>query len=153
VTVVVRLDASRGGRGALAAGRRLQRLARRFLAELDAEGELSLVLVKDPEIRALKARWLGKDEATDVLSFPAGEAPGPGPALLGDVVISLDTARKVARLLGNPLDRELALYLAHGLLHLLGHDHQQPRQAARMRRAEDALLRGEGMLARSASSR
>jgi probable rRNA maturation factor len=151
VTVLVRLDASRGGRGATAAGRRLQRLARRFLAELGHPGELSLALVKDPEIRALKARWLGQDEATDVLSFPAGdEGPSPGPRLLGDVVISLDTARRVARRLGTPVEHELALYLAHGLLHLLGHDHQSPRQEARMRRAENALLGEAGMLGRQA---
>ncbi len=150
MTVVVRLDASRGGRGAAAAGRRLQRLARRFLKQLGEAGELSLAVVKDPEIRALKARWLGKDQATDVLSFPAGEPPGPGPRLLGDVVISIDTARRVARRLGTPLEQELALYLAHGLLHLLGHDHRTRRQEASMRRAEDALLRRQGMLGRSA---
>jgi len=149
MTVVVRLDASRGGRGAAVAGRRLRRLARRFLLELGAEGELSLLLVKDAEIRALKARWLGKDEATDVLSFPGGEGPGAGPRLLGDVVISLDTARRVARRLRAPLEQELALYLAHGLLHLLGFDHETARQEARMRRAEDALLGAEGMLGRS----
>jgi probable rRNA maturation factor len=148
--VLVRLDARRGGRGALAAGRRLQRLARRFLLELGAGGELSLAVVKDPEIRALKARWLGQDEATDVLSFPAGEGPSAAALpLLGDVVISLDTARRVAAQLGTSLEHELALYLAHGLLHLLGHDHHTAREQARMRRAEDALLGLQGMLGRS----
>jgi probable rRNA maturation factor len=150
VTSVVRVDAARGGRGAATAGRRLGLLARRYLKALEVEGELSLVVVRDPEIRALKARWLGLDEVTDVLSFPAGAGPEQGVAVLGDVVISLDTARRVARHLGTTVEHELGLYLAHGLLHLLGHDHRTRRQEARMRAAEAALLRGEGMLARSA---
>lgn len=130
-------------------GRRLRALARRFLDELDLTGgELSLVVVRDPEIRALKRTWFGLDEATDVLSFPGIDAPGGGPRILGDVVISLDTARRVARELGGTLDQELALYLAHGVLHLLGFDHATKRQAQEMIAAEARLLGGAGMLAR-----
>jgi len=83
-----------------------------------------------------------------VLSFPGIDAPGGGPRILGDVVISLDTARRVARELGGTLDHELALYLAHGVLHLIGFDHATKRQAQEMTAAEARLLGGEGMLAR-----
>ena len=117
--------------------------------DLGLEGcELSLVVVTDARIRVLKRTWFGLDEATDVLSFPAGDSPSPGPRVLGDVVVSLDTARRVARSLGTTLDQELALYLAHGLLHLLGFDHATRRQAAKMIAAEARLLDGEGMLER-----
>ncbi len=147
---VVLLSAERGGRGAAALGRALVRLSKRFLARLRLDDvELSLALVGDEEIRRLNLSWRRRDQATDVLSFPAGEPPGPGRKLLGDVVISLDTARRVARARRSPLDRELARYLAHGLLHLLGHDHHRPADARRMRALEDALLGHEGLLARS----
>jgi len=91
--------------------------------------------------------WRGKDEVTDVLSFPQGE-PSTAP-LLGDLVISLDTARRVARRDGRTTAAELDRYLAHGLLHLLGHDHVRAKDAKRMAAAEDALV-GEGMIAASA---
>lgn len=153
-TNLIQLDASRGGHGAREAGRRLVALAKRFLAVLELEGcELSLVVVKDEAIRVLKRTWLGLDEATDVLSFPAGDAPGPGPRVLGDIVISLDTARRTALQLGLPLERELALYLAHGLLHLLGLDHRNRREAAHMAAEEARLLSHEGLLARAPSGR
>ena len=92
-------------------------------------------------MRRLNRAWRGKDRPTDVLSFPAG---GPG-ALLGDIVISLDTARRAAKEEGRGVGAELDRYLAHGLLHLLGHDHERPADARRMAEAEDALV-GEGMV-------
>jgi probable rRNA maturation factor len=113
-----------------------------------ADAELSLSLVRDRRIRALKKQWFGVDAATDVLSFPGGDTP-VGPRQLGDIVISLDTARRAARELGHSLERELALYLAHGLLHLLGHDHQTRRDARAMEKLERRLLGHAGMLARS----
>jgi len=138
VTVLVRSEHARGA----AAARRLARRARRYLAVLGrSEAELSLLVVGDRAIRALNRRWRRKDRVTDVLSFPAA---GPGP-LLGDVVISLDTARRAARQAGRTLEDELDRYLAHGLLHLLGHDHERPIEARRMAVAEDALV-GEGMV-------
>ncbi len=111
--------------------------------------ELSLSLVRDGAIRELKREYFGVDAATDVLSFPAGDFPGGGLRPLGDIVISLDTARRAAKDLGTTLERELALYLAHGLLHLLGHDHQSPKDARKMERLERKLLGHAGMLARS----
>lgn len=130
--------------------KRLARLAQSFATTLKlGSAELSLSLVRDPAIRKLKRAYFGIDAVTDVLSFPAGDFPGPGPTPLGDIVISLDTARRAAKEFDSTLERELALYLAHGLLHLLGHDHQAPRAARAMERLERKLLGHAGMLARS----
>ena len=130
--------------------KRLTRLAKSFAKNLKLSNvELSVSLVRDPAIRKLKREYFGIDAVTDVLSFPAGDFPGPGPRPLGDIVISLDTARRQAKALRTTLDRELALYLAHGLLHLLGHDHQTAADARKMERLERRLLGHAGMLARS----
>lgn len=130
--------------------KRLTKLAQSFARTLKLPpSELSLSLVRDARIRVLKREYFGIDAATDVLSFPAGEFPGPGRAPLGDIVISLDTARRAAKEFDTSFDRELALYLAHGLLHLLGHDHQTPADARKMERLERKLLGHAGMLSRS----
>jgi probable rRNA maturation factor len=121
-------------------------LAETFLGKLELTGcELSISLVGDHAIRRLNRTWRKKDKATDVLSFPAGEAPKgtPGPRQLGDVVISLDTAKRQAKEYERTLEAEVARYLAHGLLHLLGYDHERPRDAQKMARTEESLL-GEG---------
>jgi len=128
-------------RGATAV-RRLRQRARGYLAALGCErAELSVLVVGDAAMRRLNRAWRGKDRPTDVLSFPAA---GPG-ALLGDIVVSLDTARRSAKEEGRAIATELDRYLAHGLLHLLGHDHHRPADARRMAEAEDALV-GEGMV-------
>lgn len=132
-----------------AAARTLRALASQFLGSLDLAGaQLSLVVTTDARIRRLNRDWRNKDQSTDVLSFPAAPHPrlaGQAPSL-GDVVISLDTARRRARQERRPLRSELARYLAHGMLHLLGHDHHQPREGRRMARAEERLLGAAGML-------
>jgi probable rRNA maturation factor len=139
--VRVRCGHARGG----AAARRLRRSAAAFQRALGAAGsELSILLVGDAAIRRLNREWRGVDAATDVLSFPA--APAPGAAILGDVVLSLDTARRRARRGGRGLAAELDRTLAHGLLHLLGHDHERPAQARRMAEAERRLLAEQGMV-------
>ncbi|MCA3015131.1 MAG: rRNA maturation RNase YbeY [Myxococcaceae bacterium] len=144
------LDSSRGGAGADARGDRLVRRSARFFKVLKLAGvELSLSLVRDAEIRQLNALWRRKDEATDVLSFPAGEMPGPGRRVLGDVVISLETARRAAKAFGTTLDDELDLYLAHGLLHLLGYEHHTRPAAREMEALERKLLGRPSMLSRS----
>lgn len=129
--------------------RQLRRSAGRFLAALDLERvELSILLTSDAGIRALNKSWRGKDRPTDVLSFPAG-APVPratGPRHLGDVIVSLETARRQARAHRRSLAEELDLYLAHGLLHLLGHDHHRRREARRMAELESRLLGRPGMV-------
>ena len=133
-----------------AQARRLVQLARKFAVVLGVRSaELSLTLVRDSTIRKLKHQYFGVDAATDVLSFPAGEFPGPGPRPLGDIVISIDTARRAAAEFDSTFERELALYLAHGFLHLLGYDHQTRREARQMERLERQLLGHAGMLARS----
>jgi probable rRNA maturation factor len=127
----------------------LAALARTFMARLELTGcELSLSLVGDRAIRRLNRTWRKKDKATDVLSFPAGELPKgtPGPKQLGDVVISLDTAKRQAKEYGRTLDQEVARYLAHGLLHLLGHDHETVRDARKMAALEEKLLGESGMV-------
>ncbi len=108
--------------------------------------ELSLSIVDDRAIRKLNAQWRGKDKATDVLSFSAGDSPDVGLRPLGDIVISLQTARRAAVEHDVALNDELDRYLAHGLLHLLGYDHHRREDAERMARAETKLLGADGML-------
>jgi probable rRNA maturation factor len=138
-----------------AQARRLKARALSFLEALDLAGvELSVLLTTDAAIRTLNRDWRKRDEPTDVLSFPAGPAPigQPDRRPLGDIVLSLDTARRQARAHGQSLAAELDLYLAHGLLHLLGHDHHRPAQARRMSALEDVLLGKQGMISRSGIS-
>lgn len=130
-------------------GAALERLAQRYMKQLGlANRELSLTLCTDAAIRKVNREWRGKDQPTDVLSFPAGELPRgtPGPRPLGDVLISLDTARRQAKEWGRALEEELARYLAHGLLHLLGHDHHEPAETRRMAALEAQLLGASGMV-------
>ena len=108
-------------------------------------GEVSVVLADDRLVRRLNRDWRGKDAATNVLAFPAddanGRAPaGHAPALLGDVVVALGTARREARAEAKRLADHLAHLVVHGTLHLLGHDHATDRQAARMESMEAAAL-------------
>jgi rRNA maturation RNase YbeY len=123
----------------------LRRVARLALA---AEGvraaELSIVITDDEAVRQLNRAYAGEDEATDVLSFSLqeGEAfPSPDGLLrLGEVVISLPTARRQAEAAGRPLLEEVAHLLVHGILHLLGYDHALPQEEERMRERERAIL-------------
>jgi probable rRNA maturation factor len=109
----------------------------RLLAELGLEEcELSVVLGDDAFVRDLNAKWRAIDEPTDVLSFPQDERP-----LLGDVVISMEAASRQAKEIGHALEIEARVLLVHGLLHLLGHDHENGgREAAAMRKEEARLL-------------
>ncbi len=94
---------------------------------LDAVGlertELSILITSDEEIKELNKLYRNKDRPTDVLSFPMGEEIG-GWKLLGDVVISIDTARAQAKELGISLEEEVKRLLIHGIVHLLGYDHE-----------------------------
>jgi probable rRNA maturation factor len=82
--------------------------------------ELTLSFVGDAEIRRLNRTFRKKDKATDVLSFPLRERAADGKFYLGDIVISLPTARRQAAEIGHPLERELEYLAIHGFLHLLG---------------------------------
>jgi probable rRNA maturation factor len=105
-----------------------------------AGAEVAILLTDDAGIQALNLQWRGRDAPTDVLSFPSG-GPGDLPVdLLGDVVISVETAARQAAERGHVLADELRVLLAHGLAHLLGHDHHDPDEAAAMRELERALL-------------
>lgn len=116
----------------------------------DARVELSVTFVDDAAIQELNREHRGLDRPTDVLSFPQlepGEAPPPPPLpiALGDLVVSVPTARRQAEEYGHGLERELGFLLAHGLLHLLGEDHETPEQEERMRARQRALLAAVGL--------
>lgn len=98
---------------------------------------VSVALTSDAEVRALNHRWRGVDRATDVLSFSAwdGEEIAGMDAVLGDVIISTETARRQARACAHPVETELVVLFVHGLLHLLGLDHERGADDAR-RQAE-----------------
>jgi probable rRNA maturation factor len=102
----------------------LSKIAHRALDVLGLnKAELSIVLVSDAQIRRLNKLYRNKDKPTDVLSFPIGEKVN-GWFILGDVVISVDTAKRQAKELGYSLEEELKRLLVHGLVHLLGYDHE-----------------------------
>ena len=129
--------------------KRLERTARLLVQELELRGvALAVTLTTDRRIRTLNRRWRQSDHPTDVLSFPGGPPPPgwPGPLVLGDVVISLDTARRQAKSVRGRVSFELDRYLTHGLLHLLGHDHHRPEEARKMAALEDRLLGAPGMV-------
>jgi len=123
-------------------------LRRRGSSVLRAVGrgrdELTLSLVRDNEIRELNRDYRGKRRATDVLSFSLleGEDTSHRGKLLGDVVISIDTARRQARQRHRSLDEVVAKLLIHGLLHVIGHDHEVEAEARAMR-SEERRLWGE----------
>ena len=106
--------------------------------------DVEVALVSDRHLAAIHGRFLGDPSPTDVISFDLGE-DGVGPA--AEIYVSVDRARAVARERGEPIERELALYLAHGALHLCGFDDRSERERARMRAAETAVLGELGLLA------
>jgi probable rRNA maturation factor len=122
------------------------------------DATVSLTLVRDDEMRAINREHRGKDSATDVLSFPLHEpgaflhAPQTAPRsrdevelMLGDIIVSVDTARRQAADYDAPLEREVDRLLIHGVLHLCGHDHEEPAERARMEREERRLAGAIGM--------
>ena len=115
------------------------------VAPARARGTVSVALASDAQVRTLNRRYRRRDRATDVLSFPADVNETPGPPLLGDIVIATGVARRQAREAGHAFHAELRLLALHGLLHLLGYDHDDPRDNGRMARAE-ARLRRKGRL-------
>jgi probable rRNA maturation factor len=106
------------------------------------DGELAIVLTDDSAIRALNRDWRGKDEPTNVLSFPAQEpcADRRVPRMLGDIVIAYETAAREAEAEGKPLMHHLAHLAVHGFLHLVGYDHEASEAADAMERLEVAIL-------------
>ena len=107
------------------------------------EGELSVLFTSDNRIAELNHRYLNRQGPTNVLAFPMLSIGSPHllSGMLGDVVISVDTAILESQELGEPLQRTVERLLIHGILHLLGHDHEgSPKQALRMRREEKRLM-------------
>lgn len=111
----------------------------------DEEAELSVWLCDDTTIRALHREYLGEDTPTNVISFAQGEGEFGDlePELLGDVVVSVDTARRDAEEAGGRLEDEVAYLCIHGVLHLLGYDHEgeQTARAPEMEAKEAELFR------------
>jgi probable rRNA maturation factor len=102
----------------------LSKIAHRALEVLGlSKVELSIALVSDVQIKRLNKLYRNKDKPTDVLSFPIGEKVEDW-LILGDIVISVDTAKRQAQELGHSLEEELKRLLVHGLVHLLGYDHE-----------------------------
>jgi len=107
------------------------------------DGELSLSFVTDQEITVLNQKHLFRPRPTDVLSFSMreGDFTEINPSLLGDVVISVETAKRQAVAKGHFFEEELCLLLIHGILHLLGYEHETPGPRARaMRKKENELF-------------
>jgi rRNA maturation RNase YbeY len=104
--------------------------------------ELSILLTDDAMISELNRRYLHKNGPTNVLAFPMREKSFPGqPAMLGDVVVSLDTAVKESTQTGESIEGTVTRLLVHGVLHLLGYDHEESRaEASRMKKEEARLL-------------
>ncbi|HWR42666.1 rRNA maturation RNase YbeY [Sporomusa sp.] len=119
---------------------------------LEPQAEVSVVLADDDYIRQLNRQYRGKDTPTDVLSFAMNEhcqgdhepeiteAPDDIEILLGDIIISLDTTARQAEEFGHSLERELAYLTVHGMLHLLGYDHEDQAERLEMRKEEEYVL-------------
>jgi len=113
---------------------------------IEPNTEVSVVLADDEHIKQLNCQYRGKDCATDVLSFALneGEDPdiidGPDEILLGDIIISLETAARQAEEYGHSVERELAYLTVHGMLHLLGYDHEIEEDQREMRQEEEYVL-------------
>ena len=108
------------------------------------DGELSILIVDDPEIAGLNKRYLSRSGPTNVIAFPMQQGPFGQitPNLLGDVVISIDTAAREAQEAGISVESRLEQLLIHGILHLLGFDHEKTsEQAKAMRIKEEELLK------------
>jgi probable rRNA maturation factor len=127
----------------------LEGLAQRVVAHVFAalemrqvESELSLVLTDDAEIRKLNANWRKKDKPTNVLSFPAfeiavGQKPGP---MLGDIILAYETVKREAGEESKSFEDHTSHLIVHGLLHLLGYDHENDTDAEQMEGLETIIL-------------
>lgn len=115
-----------------------------------AAAEVSVLLAGDAFVRSLNRNYRGQDKATNVLAFAAQEGDGPGPqpgatVMLGDVVVAYGTAAREAAREGKSLNDHLSHLVVHGVLHLMGHDHDTERKARAMERLETKVLAGIGI--------
>ena len=129
--------------------RGLERLVRSTLiAEGVEQAEIGVILVDDRRIAAVHRRWLGLAGPTDVITFDlsAGTAGPPGAGVLaGDIVVSTETARRMARAVGWTPRQELAYYIVHGVLHLTGYDDHTAADRRQMRARERAVMKACGL--------
>lgn len=124
----------------------LERAALAVLAYQSTDGDLTIVLTDDVQLQELNREYLGIDAPTDVLSFPASETdPETGRRYLGDILISVPRAVEQARAAGHALDAEFQLLTVHGTLHLLGFDHADAEEKARMWEVQTEILEGLGL--------
>ena len=111
-----------------------------------AEADLTIVLSGDDQLQELNRQWMGVDAPTDVLSFPSDQTdPETGAPYLGDILISVSRAASQAASAGHPVEAEVQLLVAHGVLHLLGHDHADADEKARMWQAQAEILAQLGL--------
>jgi len=141
--MITTVEVVRRGRGRSFRDSQLKTIAAELLAILEQHrAELSIALVDDGEMRQLNRRYRKQNKTTDVLSFASKERLPSGRILLGDVIISIDQARQQAKERKKSLKAEVVTLLIHGILHLLGYDHERSRRAARiMGDLERKLLR------------
>ena len=126
----------------------LERAARAALThqKQSPDADLSIVLTDDARLKQLNRDYLGIDSPTDVLSFPASESdPETGSPYLGDILISIPYATRSAAKAGHALESETQLLVVHGVLHLLGHDHANSREKAKMWKAQAEILKSLGL--------
>ncbi|HEV09589.1 MAG: rRNA maturation RNase YbeY [Sulfurihydrogenibium sp.] len=106
---------------------------KQIIKNLNLDGvEVSITLTDDETIRSINKQWRGKDKPTDVLSFPQGDTVGYRYRVLGDVIISLPYARRQAEEIGYSYKEEVVRLLTHGILHLLGYDHETSEEDAKV---------------------
>jgi probable rRNA maturation factor len=128
--------------------KRITKLALQHL-ETDEKAEISLLFTDDKFIRLLNHKYRGIDKSTDVLSFSLREGSVKMPGLesdklLGDIIISVETAQRQADTLNHSIEKELTVLLIHGLLHLTGYDHEKYQDYKIMREKEDKILENLG---------
>lgn len=114
-----------------------------LMGRLGVEGEVGVRLASDRTMAQANRRYRGRSGPTDVLSFPSGHPSEDGTVYLGDILVGMDRARKAAQEAGKPLAWEVKRLLLHGLLHLLGYDHET--DGGRMERKERRLRREWGL--------
>jgi len=125
--------------------RAVKAIVMKLLAEVgETTSSISISFVDDAAIRELNREHRGKDTATDVLSFPLDDVISPE-KMLGDVVVSVETARRQAGEYDASLADEVSRLLIHGILHLLGHDHMEDAERMRMEAEERRLADAIGM--------
>ena len=113
---------------------KMEQAVRVILGALNCpDGEISILIVDDPQIKKLNRKYLNRNSPTNVIAFPMreGEFTHLSPQLLGDVVISIDTAAKEAQNSGMSMEQRFTELLLHGILHLFGYDHETSAQDAR----------------------